>query len=114
MYYQFVFCRFIYLRLYFPRHSSPLFVPAKGLQFSSCAQPSRAESTAYICQEPRYAKNTISIEKIFFLSTSTSSPLLPHHTRLSFVFGNCPLVCLPIHPDNIPEIPSSGSAKYVC
>ena len=107
---------FIYARFPTPLHFLSSFVCAREgpFQFSSCARPSRAESTACIRHEPRYAKNTLSIKKIFFLPTSTSSPLLPHQTRLSFVSGNYPLVCLPIHPDNIPEIPSSRSAKYAC
>lgn len=59
MYFQFVFCRFLYLRFDFPRRSTfPRLHPTRGprRQASSCAQPSRAESSSYICQEPRYIK----------------------------------------------------------
>jgi len=116
MYFQFVFCRSIYLRsISHATLFSPLFAPANSRPFSFLLAPSRVGQSQLLAfvRSRATLKIPYLLRKIFFLPTSKSSPLLPHQTRLSFVFGSYP-VRLPIHPDNIPEIPSSGSAKYAC
>jgi len=65
-------------------------------------------------RQPQCYKNTRNYVKILYPITSESDPLPPRQTRWTFVSRSFPLAHHSIHPDNIPETPSSGSAKYAC
>ena len=106
---MYFFCRLFMTVDLFPHHLTFLSPSAKtkcpGALCGLIAKIVKSRNTLKI---PRFT------ERRTYLATIVSDRLPPHQTHWTFVFRSSPSLHRPIHPDNIPKTPSSGSARYAC